>query len=301
VAHAIWKGSISFGLVEIPVGLYAAESSDELRFHLVDRRNHAPVGYQRINKDTGQPVSWDDIVRGYELDDGRFVILSDDDFKKANVDATETVDIVQFVDGREIDPMFYERPYYLAPLSRGGKAYALLRETLERTGRVGIARVVIRTRQYVAALGVRHQALVLNLLRYGHELRDPSGLDLPGDDAIRSIGSKELQLAEQLVEAMFGHFDPSAFRDQYRDDLLALIEHKADTGVTLEYRSRQKEKVEGVADIMALLKKSVHSAPANQDRERASAGSGAAERRPPRQHQARSSRTRGNGGTASRK
>jgi DNA end-binding protein Ku len=294
MAHAIWKGSISFGLVEIPVGLYSAETGDELKLHMLDKRDHAPVGYNRVNKTTGEPVEWEQIVKGYELDDGRVVVLDDQELKNANPEATETVDIVQFVDGSEIDSVYFDRPYYLAPLSRGGKAYALLRETLRRSGKVGVARVVIRTRQYVAALVVRGPALVLNLLRYQHELRDPAELDLPGEN-LREVGvsDKELELAERLVEGMIAHFDPTQFRDDYREDLLALIQRKADTGVAEPSRAKPKEKAAGVVDIMELLRRSVQqggegepkrgshgkSRAANVDREAAS-GRRAAHRRP---------------------
>lgn len=268
MARAIWKGSISFGLVEIPVGLYSAETPQELHFHLLDARDHAPVGYQRINKNTGELVEWENIVKGYELDDGRHVLVTDEDFKTANVEATETVDIVEFVDSSEIDSVYYEKPYYLAPLTRGGKAYALLRETLRRTGKVGIARVVIRTRQYAAALGVRGRALVLNLLRYASELRDAEAeLELPSDD-LRAVGlsDREIELAERLVSGMVATFDPRKYRDQYREDLLALIERKAASGgQQVATTARRKERPGAVIDIMELLQQSVQRTAANQD------------------------------------
>lgn len=275
MAHAIWKGSISFGLVEIPVGLYSAETGDELKLHMLDKRDHAPIGYTRINKTTGEPVEWEQIVKGYELDDGRVVVLTDEELKSANPEATETVDIVQFVDGREIDTVYYERPYYLAPLSRGGKAYALLRETLRQSGKVGIARVVIRTRQYVAALVVRGSALVLNLLRYPHDLRDPAELDLPAEGAkVAGVSDKELELASRLVEGMVAHFDPGQFRDDYREDLLALIQRKADTGVAEPSKAKPREKAAGVVDIMELLRRSVQQGGEGEKKRPARSASG---------------------------
>src|SRR5512141_2880109 len=162
MARAIWKGSISFGLVNIPVSLYSAENrSEELSFHMLDKNDMAPVGYKRINKKTGKDVAWDDIVKGFEYEDGHYVVITDEDFIRANVEATRTVDIVDFVDLDEIDPAFYEKPYYLAPANKSAnKSYALLRETLKRTKKVAIAKVVIRTREYLAAV-ISHGPVML--------------------------------------------------------------------------------------------------------------------------------------------
>src|SRR3546814_736238 len=169
--RAIWKGAISFGLVHIPVELYPAESQSGLDLDLLDRRDFAPVGYKRYNKETGKEINWNDIVKGYEYEKGQYVVLSEEDLKRANVEATQTIDILAFVDAEEIAPIYFEQPYYLAPIKGGDKAYVLLRETLKRAGKIGVAQVVIRTKQRLAALLPMENAVVLNLLRYGDEIR----------------------------------------------------------------------------------------------------------------------------------
>ena len=175
--RVLWKGAISFGLVHIPVGLYSAEKRNSFDLTMLDRRTMKPVGFKRYNKETGEDVSWDDIVKGYEYEKGRYVVLTDEDFRRANVEATQTVDILAFVDQDKIAPMFFETPYYLAPDKRGHKGYALLRETLKQTGKIGIANVVIRTRQYVAALIPVGNIILMNTLRYSNELRPADDLD----------------------------------------------------------------------------------------------------------------------------
>ncbi len=264
MARAIWKGSISFGLVNIPVALFSAENrSDELAFHMLDRRDMAPVGYKRINKNTGEDVPWDEIVKGYEYEDGRYVVVTDEDFIQANVEATRTVEIVDFVEGKQIDPAFYEKPYYLAPANKAAnKGYALLRETLKRTGKVGIAKVVIRTREYVAALISHGPVMLLDVMRYGYEVREASEVDVPSED-LKKLGvtDKELQLAETLVDQMVTEWDPSKYKDTYREDVLGLIRKKVERGETREVQevphAAEEEQVAGVVDIMSLLKKSV--------------------------------------------
>ena len=160
--RVLWKGAISFGLVHIPVGLYSAEKRNNFDLTMLDRRDMKPVGFKRYNKETGEDVPWDQIVKGYEYEKDRYVVLTDEDFRRANVEATQTIDILRFVEGKEIAPMYFEAPYYLAPDRRGEKGYALLRETLKQTGKVGIANVVIRTRQYVAALVPVGDVIVMN-------------------------------------------------------------------------------------------------------------------------------------------
>ncbi|HEV8245606.1 MAG TPA: Ku protein, partial [Polyangiaceae bacterium] len=177
--RAIWKGSIAFGLVQIPVALHSAEEPDELSFDLLDRRDLAPIGYERINKRTGRKVEWKNVVKGYEYRDGKYVVVTDADFEQANVEATHTIDIEQFVDLAAVDALYFERPYYLSATKAGRKAYALLRETLDKARKVAVCKVVIRTRQHLALVMPWHDALVLMLLRFDHELREPSGLDLP--------------------------------------------------------------------------------------------------------------------------
>jgi DNA end-binding protein Ku len=261
--RTLWKGAISFGLVHIPVGLYSAEKRNSFDLTMLDRRSMKPVGFKRYNKETGEDVSWDDIVKGYEYEKDRYVVLTEEDFKRANVEATQTVEILSFVDGEEIGPMYYETPYYLAPDKRGHKGYALLRETLKQTGKIAIANVVIRTRQYVAALIPYKDVILMNTLRYPNELRDTDELDLPSSNLkTAGVGSREVEMARRLVEGMSAPWKPEEHRDTYHEDLLALIEKRVQAGQTEEVIEPSKEegkpRAKGeVIDLMALLKKSV--------------------------------------------
>lgn len=291
MAHAIWKGSISFGLVTIPVGLYTAESRDEIDLDLLDERDMAPIGYQRINKVTGKPVESEHIVKGYKVESGDYVIVTEEDIAAANVEATQTVEILEFVAREEIDPAYFERPYYVAPLKGGAKAYALLREALRRSGRVGIGQLVIRTRQYVAAVYPQDDAIVVDLLRYAHELRGTDELDLPKSAKSEKLSDKELQMAARLVESMVGSWQPERFQDTYRDDLLALIHEKAKRGGAEPLREvpERPEPAGGeVVDLMELLKRSMAggraaagSAPHGRSRRAAAAKPKPAARRKP--------------------
>jgi DNA end-binding protein Ku len=261
-SRPIWKGSINFGLVNIPVALYPAEADSSIDFDLLDRRNFSRVRYQRVNEKTGREVPWNEIVKGYEYQKGDYVALSDEDFQKANVEATQSIDIIDFVDGSQISPLYFDKPYYLAPLKNGRHAYALLREVLKRTGKVGIARVIIRTREHLAALFPEGPLLILNLLRFSHELRDASGLDIPERSSKRAgMSDPELKMAERLVETMVGEWNPEKYRDEYRQDLLDVIEKKVKSGQTKALEPAQgttHPKRQGkVIDIMHLLRESV--------------------------------------------
>jgi DNA end-binding protein Ku len=262
MARAFWKGSISFGLVEIPVTLRPALQSDDLSFTLLNRKDFAPVGYKRYDKSTGREVSWDQIVRGYEYEPDEYVVLSDDELRSANAKATQTVEIVEFVEGAEIDPLYFDTPYYVEPQKRGSKSYALLREALRKSGKVGIARVVLRTRQHVAALLVRGEALVLNLLRYAHELRPAADLDVPAKAT--GVSPREVHMAEQLIDGMAASWRPEEFRDEYRDDVMALVKkkikaHQTHTIVEPEAGPEAPRPSKEVVDLMPLLKQSLES------------------------------------------
>jgi DNA end-binding protein Ku len=265
MARAIWKGSINFGLVNIPVALHSGEERQELSFKLLDRRNLAPVRYKRVNERTGREVPWEEIVKGNEYKKGEYVVLTEEDFRRADVEATQTVEITGFVDASEIDPVYYDKPYYLEPLKKARKSYALLREVLERTGKIGIGKIVIRSRQYLAGVMVWGSVLVVNLLRYANELRDPAELELPPQSLkTLDIAEKEIKLAERLVETMIEPWEPAKYQDTYREKLLALIERKAKSGATeaieeLPKEVRQKRTAQ-VIDIMDLLKRSVEKA-----------------------------------------
>ena len=241
--RSIWKGSIAFGLVHIPVGIYSAGNAESLSFTLLDRRNFSPVGYERVNKRTGRKVEWDDIVKGYEYEKGEYVVLSDADFDAANVEATQTIDIISFVDAKDIPRSTTTHLITLHPRKQGRKAYALLREVLERESKVGVAKVVIRTRQHLAALTPYGDALALVLMRFAEELRDPKELDIPGRN-LKELGvtQKELDMAETLVSGMVDDWQPARYRDEYRNDLLRLIESRAKKGLTQHHQRRAGEK-----------------------------------------------------------
>jgi DNA end-binding protein Ku len=260
--RGLWKGAISFGLVHVPVELFSAEKrSTELDLTMLDKRDLAPVGYKRYNKSTGEDVPWGEIVKGYEYEDGKYVVLSEEDFRRANVEASKTVEILAFVDLEDIPPQYFETPYYLAPGKRGEKAYALLRETMKKAGKAGIATVVIRTRQYLAAVIAQDEFMIMNTLRYAGELREPEELGIPAQSLKGGkVTAKEIDLAMRLVEDMSEDWKPEKFKDTYREDLLARIEEKVKAGQTQEItepeKTREGEGAE-VIDLMALLKKSV--------------------------------------------
>lgn len=272
--HAIWKGSITFGLVNIPVALYSAENREErVDFHLLDKADLSPVGYKKINKLTGKELTQSDLVKGYEYEEGRYVVLSDEDLKRADPKATQTVEIIDFVDANEIHPSYYEKPYYLAPLKRGQKGYALLRETLKKTGKAGIARVVIHTREYIGVVTPFGNALELDLLRYASELKKPTDIELPGE-GVEELGvtEKELDMAKRLVEGMVTEWRPEKYHDTYREDLLKYINKKIEAGETapaVEIPAEERAPKAEVIDLMALLKKSVEKTESGRKPKRA--------------------------------
>jgi len=264
MARAIWKGSISFGLVHIPVGLFSAETRDEVSFRQLDKRNLAPVGYKKYNKQNGKEVELDDIVKGYEYEEDRYVLISDEDLRRANPEKTQTVEITDFVELDQIDPEYYDKPYYLAPLKKNLKAYALLREALKRSGKVGIAKVVIRSREYLAAVIPEGNVLLLEILRYPHEIRGTDDLEVPGDD-LKELGvtERELGMAEMLINGMTSEWEPDKYTDTYRDDLMALIKKRIEAGETElidETPVPDATPRSDVIDIMSLLKQSVEAA-----------------------------------------
>ncbi|RAP65353.1 Ku protein [Achromobacter sp. HZ01] len=259
--RTIWKGAISFGLVHVPIVVHAATRPQRLDFDWIDRRDDAPVGYQRINKRTGKPVASEDIVKGYEYEKGEYVYMNDEDFKRANVAATQTVEIQGFVDAAEVPIYYYDTPYYLAPDRRGEKGYVLLREVLRQAGRLGLARVVLHTRQYLCALLPQGDALMLITLRYAGEILSAEDLDLPAGKTA-APAARERDMALRLVEDMTGPWDPQAYRDDYREDLLAAIEKKIKAGRThvlaeAEDGAKAPRESAKVIDLMSLLKQSI--------------------------------------------
>jgi len=261
MARSLWKGMISFGLVSIPVELHPAEERREFKFSMLDKRDLSPVGYKRFNKRNGKEVEWGNIVKGYEYGKDRYVVLSDEDFKRANVKASRSIDIETFVPADDISPEYFETPYYLVPSPRAEKVYALLRDTLKATGRVAIAQFVLRTTQHLVAIRAVDRALMLFVLRYADELRGAKGLDLPAENAKGAASSKEIDLAKRLIDDMTGQWKPAAFKHTYHDDLMKRIKEKIRKGQAREITQPEKEeKAEprsNVIDLAALLRKSL--------------------------------------------
>jgi len=258
MASRLWTGSISFGLVNIPASLVTAEVREELDFTLLDRRDDSPIGHQKVSKRTGKPVPNDRIVRGFEYRAGQYVIVSDADLRKASPERNQRIDILSFADAGEIPPLYFDRPYYLEPARGGEREYALFREALRRTGKVAIATVVVKTRQHLAAVLVQGNVLVLDLLRYASELRDPSRLRVPG--TLR-ISDRELKMAERLIAEMTEPWKPEQYRDEYRGELLAFIKKRARAGKLAtapeEEPESAKPKRGQIIDIVELLHKSL--------------------------------------------
>lgn len=260
--RALWKGAISFGLVHIPVELFSAEKRHELNLTMLDRHDFAPIGYKRISKKTGKEVAWEDIVKGYEYEDDQYVVLSDEDLKRANVKATQTIDILTFVDAQHIPFTFYEQPYYLVPAKGGDKVYALLRETLREAGKVGVAQIVIRTKQHLAALFPMDEMIVLNTLRYYDEIKSIDEYTLPAKSAkAAGLSDKELKMALSLVEGMSEAWDPTQYHDNYREDVLAQVKKKISAHqtktITLPGKEEPPPSSAKVIDLMAVLKRSI--------------------------------------------
>ncbi|MFD2271338.1 Ku protein [Undibacterium arcticum] len=223
----LWKGAISFGLVHIPIALHSATAEQGLNFDWLDKRSMDPVGYKRINKKTGKEVDKDNIVKGIEYEDGQYVILSQEEIAAAYPKSTQTIEIESFVDAGDIPFMYLERPYYVSPINKGAKVYALLREVLLKTGKVGIAKVVIQTKQHLAVLMPCGPALVLDLLRWGDEVRNWDELDLPAEGAkAAGLTDKEMKMGEQLVLDMSSKWNPADFTDSFKEQILKLVEEK---------------------------------------------------------------------------
>ncbi len=253
--RAIWKGSISFGLVNIPIALYPATRKEELKFRLLRAKDMSPVNYKRVAAKDGKEVPWDEIVKGYEYEKGKYVVLSDKDFQRVDLEATQTVDIQDFVDLDEIDPMYFYKPYYLEPQKGGDKAYTLLREALSDGKKVGIAKVVIKTRQYLAGVKALKDALVLELMHFAEELADAEKLNVPKKT---TVGKREKEMAEALVKSMTAKWDPKKYKDDYREALMEVIEEKVESGgEELEEKPKEKKTPTKVIDLVAVLQESL--------------------------------------------
>ena len=260
--RALWKGAISFGLVHIPVSLHPASGESGIDFDWLDKRSMDPVGYKRINKRTGREIDRENIVRGVEHGSGSYVVLTDKEISATYPRSTQMIEIETFVPASEIPIVYFDRPYYLAPTGKGQKVYALLREALRRSERVGLARVVISTRQHLAALMPSGRALLLNLLRWNADIRDTAGLELPAEGMrATGLGAAELRMAEQLIQSMSGSFQPEKYKDSFRQQVMALVARKAKAGKTQEITQPEEQLAEAggaeVIDLAELLKKSL--------------------------------------------
>ena len=255
MARAIWKGSISFGLVNIPIALYPATRREELKFRLLRKSDLSPVNYKRVAEKDGKEVPWDQIVKGYEYEKGKYVVLQEDDFQRVDLEATQTVDIQDFVDLEEIDPMFFYKPYYLEPQKGGDKAYALLRDALKDSNKVGIAKVVIKTRQYLAGVKPEDRALVLELMHFADELADPEKLRVPKKI---EVGKREMTMARSLIDSMSSKWEPQKYKDDYREALMEVIEEKVEAGgKEIEEKPKKAPKPTKVIDLVSVLQKSL--------------------------------------------
>jgi DNA end-binding protein Ku len=253
--RAIWKGSISFGLVNIPIALYPATRKEELKFRLLRAADHSPVNYKRVAEKDGKEVPWAQIVKGYEYEKGKFVVLSEKDFQRVDLEATQTIDIQDFVAIEEIDPMYFYKPYYLEPQKGGDKAYVLLREALADGGKVGIAKVVIKTRQYLAGVKALKHALVLELMHFAAELADAEKLHVPKK---LEAGKREREMAKALVDSMSAKWDPEKYHDDYREALMDVIEEKVESGgEEIEAKPKAKKESTKVIDLVAVLQESL--------------------------------------------
>jgi DNA end-binding protein Ku len=257
--RAIWKGSISFGLVNVPISLYPAISREELNFRLLRRRDLSPINYKRVAEADGKEVPWDEIVKGYEYEKGKFVVLKDEDFRRADVEATQTIEVVEFVRLKEIDPVFFDKPYYLEPQKQGSKAYALLRDALKKMEMVGVAKVVIKTRQHLAAVKPEQNALVLELMHFAEELVSPKSLQIPGDI---TIGSREMQMATELIDRLSDSWAPDKYTDDYRHALMDLIQKKVESGgrTPAGAKGQSRRSATKVIDLVSVLQESLQKA-----------------------------------------
>lgn len=262
-SRVLWKGAISFGLVHIPVSLHSATLESGLDFDWLDKRSMDPVGYKRINKKTGKDIAKENIVKGIAYEEGHYVVLSDAEIADAYPKTTQTIEIETFVNAGDIPFVYLERPYYIAPINKGAKVYALLRETLLKTGKVGVARVVIQTKQHLAALIPSGRGMVLNLLRWGDEIRPWTHLDLP-PEGVKAAGlaDAEIKMAEQLVTSMSTGWHPENYKDEFKNAILKLVEQRVKAGKTesvtpLEHLEEGAAGGAQIIDLTELLKRSL--------------------------------------------
>ena len=274
MARALWKGSISFGHVNIPIELHTAVRNHRPKFRMLHAKDKAPVRFERVCVRDGKPVAWEDLVKGYEYSKGHFVVMTKEDFQAAAVEKTRTVDIVDFVKAEEIDDRFFETPYYLVPVKSGERAYALLREAIRDSGRIGIAKFILRDAQHLAAVEVIEDAIVLSVMRFADELVDVKQFDFPAAQGVRK---QELDMAKALVNSLAADWDPAKYTDQYRENLMRIIQAKMkgkDVVLAPEEEPRQAE----VVDLMERLRRSLGQSAPRQARGKVAKARGATKR-----------------------
>ncbi len=252
--RAIWKGSISFGLVNIPIALFPATQREELKFRLLRESDLSPVNYKRVAENDGKEVPWDQIVKGYEYEKGKFVVLKDEDFARVDIEATQTVDILAFVTQEEVNPLFFYKPYYMEAQKGGDRPYVLLRDALRGSGKIGIAKVVIRTRQHLAAVKPQDDSLILELMHFPSELRATTDFKQPKEIG---MSKKELAMAQTLIETMTEKWDPQAYKDDYREALETMIEEKIAGGPAEAPKPPSRPRSSKVIDLVAILEQSL--------------------------------------------
>jgi len=267
MARSLWKGSISFGLVNIPIELHTAVRDHRPKLRMLHAKDKSPVKYERVCIRDGRPVAWEDLVKGYEYAKGEFVILTKDDFKAAAVEKTRTIDIIDFVKADAIDDRFFETPYYLVPAKGGEHAYALLREAIRESGRIGIAKFILRDAQHLAAVEVIDNAIVLSVMRFADELADPKPLDFPSRDNIRK---PELDMAKALVNSLAAEWEPEKYTDQYLENLMRIIKGKA-RGKKVKLEAEHAPRKGEVIDLMERLRRSLDQAGAKPKAAKATA------------------------------
>jgi DNA end-binding protein Ku len=250
--RSFWNGTISFGLVNIPVSVFPATKSNELKFNFLHEKDLGRIHNERVCEKCGKSISYEDLVRGYEYQEDKYIPLTKEDFEKVNLESAKNISILDFVDPQEVDPMFFDQPYYLVPDKKGSKAYILLREALKETKKIGIAKLIFHTREHLAALKPNGNALMLDLMHFADEIKKPGELNLPTD---HSVNKKELQMAEKLVENMAGSFKSEKYHDTYRENMLKLIEKKLE-GKEIKEKPKSKAAT-NVIDIMSKLKASL--------------------------------------------
>lgn len=272
MAKSIWKGDISFGLVSIPVTLVSVLEKHDLAFHLLDSRDHSRIRYQRVNEETGKEVAWDKIVKGYEFDKNNYIIVEEEAFEKASPEIYKSIDIEEFVNLQDIDPLFFEKPYYLIPDSKNNKAYVLLREALKKTGKVGVAKVILRSKEYLSLVLPHQNALLLYLLHFKEDIREEADIRVPKEplNAYR-FAAREIKMASDLISEMTNPWQPEKYHNDYQETLKKWLDKKTAAALKTENKVSKRvtsQKTPDVGDFIALLKQSMKKNKQNQGKKR---------------------------------